>query len=51
MLLSHDPDKISCLKILLNTISNINNTKFTKNNQQFIYFLIIACHFILCLVE
>jgi len=33
MLLSHDPDKISCFKILLKTIPNIYITKFMKNTQ------------------
>ena len=33
MLLSYDPDKISCFKILLKTIPNIYNTKFSKNKQ------------------
>jgi hypothetical protein len=33
MLLSYDPDKISCFKILLKTIPDIYSTKFRKNKQ------------------
>ena len=33
MLLPYDPDKISSLEILLKTIPNIYNTKFSKNMQ------------------